>query len=811
MKKYLYLNPCQISYRNDVITPVSCKNLRLSDNGDGTLALTVVGQPEKLVSGDYVPIAACRRGRQPSYTVFVKHERTLYTMMANEGELTELCTFDSDILHAFVCLDFVLIVTDTGSYHVYFDYENDVWRSPVIDDDYRAVSLHAVDAGLLQQTIAARELSTYKNAGAIEVSDLQDIERDLLTAYRQLALSARQTGVLFQPALCRYRLRDEQGRELFTSPAVLLGPSCGQQFGEAFKVGGTDRYLLNAYSLDALTWRFRLDIAATAMPSDERVATLEVLMSPQLHPFDNYGFSIYAHTLRLDSDDSFMSIAFNNPLEAETVKLLAARMDCMERVVATVNRPFADGAARSIDLDVTDVFMPTEENKSIDKALKTNINRVDSLSARLLPPHRFTATTASTASGVTLWGNIKAERYAGYPLSIFATATANKPWRAAVKVEFADGSEVAVWQGQATTGCPTAINPILSYPSADAVKMTIMLSASGQSPMKQSFDLMPDETGTCARYISSDLKPFVLAASSEPFVIPADNAVELELPGVIVAADAANPMAAKAVQLIDSDFVTAIAPARVGQNAWDFGRSRFYVMTRQGINSVAVNAARTAISVNLIDQRGVDSDTAVTVADDDVVVAAANGDLLALRASRINTIRADTGYKQLAWVAEKRELWGVDSSGKVEVVCFDYDKTGYERSDLTIKTVLNHSGGTLAQTDSGIVDICSEKISLSRSVKCSITVSPRDLDLFSPTALRVDMAAMRINGTVSLSRVGLTTTPNAPDVSAQISGELRSPLNIRPLARPMRRVTFTVEADVSSDFHLAGCLLNYTY
>jgi hypothetical protein len=803
MQNSIYLKPQLISNcdTDSSLAAVKCENLRLMANGDGANTLTVVGNPDKIISGDYTPLAAANS------TLFLKNGRTLYHIPVAGGELTELCTLDSDIRRAFPANGYLIIVTDAGTYRAYYDKATATWQAPLLQGDYRPVSLRAIDTLVLQQTVGERTLSkVYNNDLTPLVTDKNAIKSDLNAAYTALAKSAREQEVFLQPALCRYRLRDDQGRILFTSPTVLLSATSGQQLTSAIAVGSSDRQTINAYNLDVATWRMQLDIADGTTPADDRVASLEVLMSPQLHPYSETELPLIMF-MRRDTSSNFMRIFLpGEALSTAAVAKLASRMDSMERVVATINRPFADSAQTSISITVSNFETLSNELSTIKKTLTADVTRVDNLTARLLPPHNFTAQVASTASGVTLWGNITANRYDGYPLNIFAANTASKPWRATVKVQFADGSETAVWQGQFSSACPTAINPILSYPSADAVKMTISLSANGQSPLLQTFDLTADETGTCARYIDSGLKPFNLSASTEPFSIPDANAIPLDLPDVIVATDAAQPQLTKVVKQLDCGTVNAITPARVGQNAWDFGRSRFYVMTEQGISSVAINAAQSALSVNLIDSRGVGDNDAVTVADDQIIVAASNGDLLALRSSRISTIRADAGYKHLAWVSSRRELWGVDADGAVDVVCFDYDYGRYQRTGLTIKHFLGHSGGAVAQTDSGVVNIYKETATMLQPVNWGVSISPKRRDQFVPGILRLDMAALKFLGSVTLSRVGLTSTPTAPDLSASINGELRSPLILKPLARPMRSFRLNINANVTTDFRFAGCL-----
>jgi len=82
----------------------------------------------------------------------------------------------------------------------------------------------------------------------------------------------------------------------------------------------------------------------------------------------------------------------------------------------------------------------------------------------------------------------------------------------------------------------------------------------------------------------------------------------------------------------------------------------------------------------------------------------------------------------------------------------------------------------VAQTDSGVVNIYKETATMLQPVNWSVSISPKRRDQFVPGILRLDMAALKFLGSVTLSRVGLTTTPTAPDLSASINGELRSPL-----------------------------------
>jgi hypothetical protein len=95
-------------------------------NGDGANTLTVVGNPDKIISGDYTPIAAANS------TLFLKNGRTLYHIPVAGGELTELCTLDSDIRRAFPANGYLIIVTDAGTYRAYYDKATATWQAPLL-------------------------------------------------------------------------------------------------------------------------------------------------------------------------------------------------------------------------------------------------------------------------------------------------------------------------------------------------------------------------------------------------------------------------------------------------------------------------------------------------------------------------------------------------------------------------------------------------------------------------------------------------------------------------------------------------------
>jgi hypothetical protein len=796
--------------RRDTTTTV-CDNLRPVRGLAGYMRLQACGSPMSVISGDGTPLLLFVATGGTARRLIVATGRTISAVDIATGSQIEVGTVTADILSAIAFGgDSIIVMTAAGPWRARYDVATDAWSVIGYNHNYRAVTLRAEDANLLTETVGQRTLSrVYTNEFTPSDTDRRSLVNDLTTAYINLADAAMLRGEFLQPALCRYRLKDDMGRELFTSPPVLLCASDGVQCGGTITLGSSNRQTVNGYTVTAQTWRIALDIAAGSTFDDGEVALLEVLMTPQMHPYSPSADGACYLSSRNDTND-FVRIAMpGNAPDSSYIRSAIARLDSMEQVVATVHHPFASAKADT-------VAVTAEYHQSVDlecsimtTAMRRSVSSVNALTARLMPPHTFTASTGAAASAVTLWGDITAFRYEGYPLACFAASKVNSPWRASIKVEFADGTETAVWQGQGTTDCPSLLNPVLCYPSPDAVRLTVALARSGAVPIEQSFTLSPDASGRYSVYVNPEMKPFAMTDTVTAYVAPTASECPLELRSVLACADAEQPLSITGALRLSAGTVTVNVASRVAQSSWDFGRSRFYTMTDCGIYSVAVNSAHTVISAGLLDARGVVRKDAAALGDGFVAVATDGGDLLAVRPSKVETLRAGGGYAMAAWCDDRRELWGISADGTADVICLDYDRKRYRRPSLKVAEVLSCPGYAFAKTANGIVDLCHEDSPWQTDVAWTATVEPAGGDLLRLGLLRLDIGAMSVSGHIQLTHTNQTVTASAPLLDASIAGEVRSPLFLRPMARRLRWLTVSVAGKVSHDFALSSISINY--
>ena len=150
------------------------------------------------------------------------------------------------------------------------------------------------------------------------------------------------------------------------------------------------------------------------------------------------------------------------------------------------------------------------EIKILDKAWKHHAVKSGALQRRLSPPNSFTARRGCAGPVRGVVGTVCAvSAYGGYPLQQLAVQTEPRDWEAWIKVNFADGSSV-LWTGEGVDSAPVLMNPVLSYPSSDAINMVVGIMYRGRPACEQSFTLTADPVSDTASYIHSSLAPFEL-------------------------------------------------------------------------------------------------------------------------------------------------------------------------------------------------------------------------------------------------------------------------------------------------------------
>lgn len=557
-------------------------------------------------------------------------------------------------------------------------------------------------------------------------------------AYRELNAAAEEGGVEIHPRLVWVRGVEVDGRQLFVSEPLLVAHPRGEQFRGVFAFPGhsTAEGRTAAFEVEAPAWQISLETSAELEATLPSGAVVELLKSEPLYLHDlNMAPAVHP---RRRIGDAIATVAF---WKSANYSLLTTNYALI----------------KSYSLYTT--------NYSLPRAFASTSNAVVMAAPTRLRP-----------------APMAAENY--------ALTAGSGAWHAYAAVEFADGS-TAVTVSEGTSGAPERFSPLLSYPAADAVALTLCVSAGGVV-RRGRFPLAADESRRVAVYFHPSGLPFELPDRAMAFVAPEHNVKPVGMPEYVALASSSDPTVALALASPGPGAVTAVVPAISGQSAWDFGRSRFYLFSSDGIYVLNADPARAKMSFNLLDRRVVESARAVTRAGD-YVAAVASGDVVLLRGTTVKRIASLPDVRALAWNHADRELWCIGAE-EVEVICFDDDFGRYTLSLALRPEVCSAASGAVYVTGA-------EDSTVYRVGHGEGTAAPefcwRGLLRWKGNAWRPgggDALAVNLPGEYEQLKVAVTRTDGrmeapAPDatvvVRGRISAPLRIPLNLPPTARDL--------------------------
>ncbi|MDE6486277.1 MAG: hypothetical protein K2L76_02085, partial [Muribaculaceae bacterium] len=483
----------------------ACHNLRPAP--DGSARLTAVGMPAIVAPAGHNPVL---HFSVPDGMRLLTHVgRELYLIRPSRMPL-HLGTLPAEPLCAVATADRIVVSTSAGMVTL----SAPSYSVPDAVASLPAVSLRAVSRGLVRADVAPRTLSggDYRRQSALTPADARTVSADLRAAYTALCQYAAEQSAMLQPALASYTLLDAEGRELFTSPPVLLGTR--QCLTAVNATCGSDG-LLASYTLTADTWQPELSVPPHACPG---VRSVRVTLSPQLHPVDP-GTEADTWLRHTAADTTVTARLHTTVLTPATIREAAARMPRLCRVVSVVS-----ASPATCVIPCPPSAGPHAEIAALSAVLERPVAEVSRAAALTQAPHSFTASCGAVSGDTVMWGNITSCPYAGYPAPLLAASVADdESWQAYVAVDFASGAR-AVWTGSGSSSAPLAFSPLLCYPSPDAVSLTIGLSTPTRT-VRSVFPLTPVPGGRMSAYVADSLAPVALDAVSsyavpDPIVIP---------------------------------------------------------------------------------------------------------------------------------------------------------------------------------------------------------------------------------------------------------------------------------------------------
>ncbi|MDE6098588.1 MAG: hypothetical protein K2G24_06840 [Muribaculaceae bacterium] len=778
------------SVDNHDIRVVRCLNLRPGTGPEMRPVLKGVGQPRRLSDARLEAIGILPDGRGSEALVLLR-EPELFCLMPGESEPVELGRLGGRFLTAALLGNILTVSHSCGMSTVEWTDEGVVMREHGASESYHGISLRAEHYSAVYSTVASRRLQREYLPGetTVDGTDGRRLGADLGEAYERLCATARGKGCFVQPLLARYRVLDHNMNELYCSAPVLLSHSEGVQCTSTNYLRSLDRRHIESYDLMARTWRLAADIPAR-LPSE--AAYVSVSVTPQFHPYNPSGAAavslsrsqqvpgVFAH-ITLPGADAALGSDISDGACAMLMQALGS-IGSLERTVATFDIRTGDRRFSAICGATSSV---RDEIAAIGRAVGKAAEPGDENLRRLSPPNRFVASRICPGPAAVLWSGLQSRRYGGYPVSQFAASVVSRAWEGWIKVDFADGSSV-LWTGGASGSAPDMLTPVLSYPSADAVSMTINLRISGEKPRCQTFALQADPSLHRAVYIHDTVKPFALAdAEGVPTEVPEVSQEWTGYGELLMLSPVESPLNPKSVYSPGRGRVHALAVGGGSQNAWDFGRSRFYAFCSGGILALTSSASHDRIAVTPVDTRECLSPDCVTAADGSVW-AVASGDLVRLQGNRAITERAGCGYKALAWSSGRRELMGIRSDGTIELTSFDHGMSRFEMDcRLGEGKMYSPHGGLIAYCASGgIYNLADEGDSRMLDVELVVNFSHCRARATQLHAMVADMSADRFSGTVAVSRRNGERTAPSSDFGLIVRGRILTPVGGRMIARP---------------------------
>lgn len=812
-----------ISFSADAIVPMSgntnhsttrCNNLRPIKTNNGNFKLKPVGAPVPVASGSWRIMTRMRPDRIKKLIILANGCELAYIDVSikpdplNDGIIrpTAIASLGSDILCVNTSGPMLTAMCADGVFSARYDCGSQSWTT-LKANAFPSLSLIADTLADASSTVASRKMAFEYTVGQNHLSslDVRNLTSDLRDAYSGIYSQAVGAAAFCAPVLCRYRLIGASGETLFTSAPVLLAPADSCRISEPVIIRSTDRYHTEPFTLSTPLWRLRL---ASAEPVDKSVAQfisrIEILASPQFHPFDPQADATFnvipprnsSDFIRASLPGAARSIsAGNQAIASARLRQAIAVMPQIESVIAVINSPFGD-----LPLDIIpDLQMPARdlvaECHAIEKAMNDKPMQADPELVMISEPHRFTAQCCAAASGMTLYGGLSALRFDGYTAeSLAAAVDGDGPWHAAVAVQFASGDEQVVAISQGLRGAPLSFNPVLTYPAPDATSISITVSRGGVV-RHGTFNLSPDASRRHAVFIHSSLQPFELPDRLTAFVPPAARIFKHHLPSAIALAPSTpfGFMRPAIVSSLGDAQIIALKPAFKSASGLDFSKQHFIAFTASGIFRLRASRASPArIEAQLIDSSVLSSPDAVTIAGSQLI-AILSDKLVSISSNSVTTLADNFHADTLAYSPHFDEVWASSGSGST---VYSIDCMALYTRDESLQASAFES---LACCDGRIVDLACEQPRDRTFINyvCRTGISNYHSRIKS---FAIDMYASALdNGEISLSRLNHDTPEPIPSLSLKVDGAIKLPLRRSIAALPARKAEISVQGRASAD------------
>ena len=775
---------------------VECHNLRPADASGEVLCPT--GIPRTLLSGGWRPLACidtsagkrlalCRDTEIAVAGITSGTDTATVTTIGNTAGTPLCAVFDDGG-------DSLTVMSTSGAYVA--QYADGAWMMARADSSvWPAISIIAESAGDISVTLPARVLSReYSSGMPLAATDRKALAADIGRAYIDALDSANAAGTSIAPCLARCRLLDDEGNTLYTTPPVLLAADVADPFTAAISYDCADSKTLAAKTLTVRSFRPRVTVGAGADAlRARRAARLVLEMTAPMPPIDPSGVDVRASFGRTPGTGyvrisicGTAGVAAARPAASRRhVAEALARFDECARAIAAVSRPLSQGRwSRTFDMGDGTTCTPPQ------------------VPAAALPGG-FVAETCAKAAGATLWGGIHAVRPGAYSPVAYAAALADKAWSGRVRVSFADGHRDVVWRGSGTADAPVRLSPLLVYPHPSAVKIQIDLDIDG-THYRHTATMEASGDGAYAFAVDSSMQPVTPVAEADPGddATAAGDVVVGVVRGLVAATRPGTLMPCSTLTLPADIRTLATAPSSGG--AWDYGRSRFYCGSGDGIRMVTVGVEAKSMSATLI-SNSIPVGARSMCAADDAVYVLCHGHIDVLRGTRVETITTDIplGGSELLWLPQRRELAVFAADQDTYIYSSRHNRARYSVDNPGVIATLGATDCALATTSEGrILDYDNTVAPTGNTAvrwNARTPMGPRSI----LRTLTWNIDAADVDGDLTAERMYLS--PRHLCVSrTSYTGAMRTPLTVVTAARRITSLWLGIDAGVSADARIAA-------
>lgn len=462
-----------------------------------------------------------------------------------------------------------------------------------------------------------------------------------------------------------------------------------------------------------------------------------------------------------------------------------ARFDECARVIAAVSRPLSQGRwSRTFDMGDGTVCAPAQAPADV-------------------LPGGFVAEVCAKAAGATLWGGIHAVRPGASNPVNYAAALADKAWSGRVRVSFADGHRDVVWRGSDTTDAPIRLSPLLVYPHPSAVKIQIDLDIDGIH-YRHIAETEAAGNESYAFAVDSSMQPVTPSADADP---GDDATVAGDVAGAVVrglmAATRPESLTPCSTITLPADIRTlTTAPSSGG--AWDYGRSRFYCGSGDGIRMVTVGVEAKSMSATLI-SNSIPVGTQSMCAGDDAVYVLCHGHINILRGTRVETVTTDIpiGSSELLWLPRRRELAVFAADQDTNIYSSRHSWARYSVDNPGVIATLGVTGNALAATSEGHILDYDDMVAPTgnTAVRWNARTPFGARAILRTLTWNIDAAD--VDGDLTAERMYLS--PRYLCICrTSYTGAMRTPLTVHTAARRITSLWLGIDAGVSADARIAA-------